>query len=484
MLQKYVLPLPLKRNSFVNSSAMIQSGRILVCDDDDAVRSSLDFLLKKARYEVICASRPEDIIKNIRESDFDLVLLDMNFSLSINGEEGIELLRKIKVLKPEIPVILITAWASVELAVRGIKLGAFDFVTKPWNNIQLLKIIETSITLSGNLRAASSNVVNRKEKLPEFQSIIGEDPKLHELLEIIKRVAITHAPVLITGESGTGKELIASAIHQYSSRRGKPFVKVNLGGIPVSLFESEMFGYKKGAFTDAKSDHSGRFEKAHTGTIFLDEIGDLALFSQVKLLRVLQDQTFERLGDSESITVDVRILSATNHDLYSLADKGLFREDLLYRINLIQIEVPPLRRRKNDIPLLADYFVDQALRLYALPGKSISEEGKEWLYNQPWPGNVRELKNIVDRTVLLTAGDQIKSEDFIMALSTGRNQIQIASAQRNSSDTLDNMERKMIIKAIEECGGNLSKSSEKLGISRATLYRKMGKHGIQTEWNE
>jgi two-component system NtrC family response regulator len=463
---------------------MKQSGRILVCDDDNAVRSSLNFLLKKAKYEPICASLPEDIIKNIRESDFDLVLLDMNFSLSIKGEEGIELLRKIKLLKPETPVILMTAWASVELAVRGIKLGASDFITKPWNNIQLLKIIETAITLSGSMRTPATISVNKREKLPEFQSIIGEDPKLLEILEIIKRVAPTNAPVLITGESGTGKELIASAIHQYSTRKAKPFIKVNLGGIPTSLFESEMFGYKKGAFTDAKSDHSGRFERAHNGTIFLDEIGDLDLSSQVKLLRVLQDQTFERLGDANSITVDVRILSATNHELYSLADRGLFREDLLYRINLIQIEVPPLRQRKNDIPFIADYFVDQAVIIYSLPGKTISKEGKEWLCNQPWPGNVRELKNIVDRTVLLTSDDQIKPEDFIMALSAGRNPDQRASLHNSSSGKLDDMERIMIIKTIEECGGNLSKSSEILGISRATLYRKMEKHGIQTEKNE
>ena len=463
---------------------MIRSARILVCDDDAAVRSSLDFLLTKAKYEVYCISQPEDIIKNIRESDFDLVLLDMNFSLSINGEEGIELLRKIKLLKPEIPVILMTAWGSVELAVRGMKSGAYDFVTKPWNNIQLLKILETSITLSENLRAPVTGEVNKREKLPEFQGIIGQDPKLLEILEIIKRVAPTHAPVLITGESGTGKELIATAIHQYSSRKGKTFVKVNLGGIPSSLFESEMFGYKKGAFTDAKSDHTGRFEKAHRGTIFLDEIGDLDLSSQVKLLRVLQDQTFERLGDANSVTVDVRILSASNHDLYSMVDKGLFREDLLYRINLIQIEIPPLRLRKNDIPLLSDYFVNQAVKIYALPRKTISKDGKEWLCDQAWPGNVRELKNIMERTVLLTSGNQIKPEDFNMALSTGRNPDQRTSAHKGSSGTLDDMERKMIIKTIEDCGGNLSKSSEKLGISRATLYRKMEKHGIQTESNE
>lgn len=438
-------------------------------------------MLTKAGYKPNFASSPEDIIKHINDTDFDLVLLDMNFSVSINGEEGIELLRKIKLIKPDIPVILITAWASVELAVRGIKLGASEFVTKPWNNIQLLKIIETLITLSADRIEETTPVLKRREKPAEFQAIIGEDPKLLEILEIIKRVAPTHAPVLITGESGTGKELIASAIHQYSTRKSKPFVKVNLGGIPASLFESEMFGHKKGAFTDAKSDHSGRFEKAHKGTIFLDEIGDLDLTSQVKLLRVLQDQTFERLGDANSITVDVRILSATNHNLYSLVKKGSFREDLLYRINLIQIEVPPLRQRVNDIPLLAGYFIGQAVKTYSLPLKSLSKEANEWLCNQAWPGNVRELRNIMERTLLLTRGDQIKPEDFVMVQSTGR----YPDAKRHgSTGTLDDMEKQMIIDTIEECGGNLSRSSERLGISRATLYRKMKKHGIQTEKNE
>ena len=460
---------------------MIMLHRILVCDDDDAVRSSLGFLLTKAGYMPNFASRPEDIIRYVSEADFDLVLLDMNFSVSINGEEGIELLRKIKILKPSVPVILITAWASLELAVRGIKLGASDFVTKPWNNFQLLKIIETSITLSGNQKKEQNFISGKSEKLIEFQAIIGEDPKLVEILEIIKRVAPTHAPVLITGESGTGKELIASAIHQYSARKAKPFVKVNLGGIPASLFESEMFGYRKGAFTDAKSDHAGRFEKAHKGTIFLDEIGDLNLTSQVKLLRVLQDQTFERLGDTNSITVDVRILSATNQNLYSLVNKGYFREDLLYRINLIQIEVPPLRQRSNDIPLLADYFVNQAVKTYLLSNKLISKEGKQWLCNQAWPGNVRELKNIMERTLLLTKSDTINTNDFIGAQKTGWNP---DPKRHGSSGTLDDMEKQMIMSTIEECGGNLSRSSEKLGISRATLYRKMEKHGIQTEKNE
>ncbi|HEX2921822.1 MAG TPA: sigma-54 dependent transcriptional regulator [Bacteroidales bacterium] len=461
---------------------MKQSGKILVCDDDEAIRGSLSFLLKKAGYETVSASQPESVIRNIRENDFGLVLLDMNFSLSINGEEGIDLLRKIKLLKPGVPVVLMTAWASVELAVRGIKHGASDFVIKPWNNIQLLKIIETAITLSAPLNSPSEAKSETGNKLPEFEGIVGNDPKLLEILDVIKRVAPTNAPVLITGESGTGKELIASAIHNFSLRRSAPFIKVNLGGVPSSLFESEMFGYKKGAFTDAKSDHPGRFEKAHNGTIFLDEIGDLPQPSQVKLLRALQDQTFERLGDSNSITVDVRILSATNHNLYSLVERGLFREDLLYRINLIQIEVPPLRSRKNDIPILSEYFKSQAATKYSLSEKTISAEGMDWLCEQSWPGNIRELKNIVERTVILTSGSIISQNDLVAAQGTGRNPDQVLS--KDSNGKIDDMERSMIIKTIEECGGNISRSSEKLGISRATLYRKMQKYDIDTGQNE
>jgi two-component system, NtrC family, response regulator len=461
---------------------MIVSRRILVCDDDDAVRSSLGFLLSKAGYMPNFASKAEDIIRYVIEADFDLILLDMNFSLSINGEEGIEILKNIKIRKPDTPVVLMTAWASIELAVRGIKLGASDFVTKPWNNIQLLKIVETSIALSSGL---NNKVVlqsgKKREKTPEFEAIIGNDPRLIEILDVIKRVASTHAPVLITGESGTGKELIASAIHQYSTRNTKPFVKVNLGGIPAGLFESEMFGYRKGAFTDAKSDHTGRFERANKGTIFLDEIGDLDFSSQVKLLRVLQDQTFERLGDPNSITVDVRILSATNHDLSTQVKKGSFREDLLYRINLIQIEVPPLRKRTGDIPLLASFFIDQASKSYSIPRRELSAEANDWLRSQPWPGNVRELRNIIERTLLLSKDAEIKPDDFITALNQGQ-------AERNRSLTktgkLDDMEKQLIISTIEECGGNLTRSSEKLGISRATLYRKMERHGIQSEKNE
>jgi two-component system, NtrC family, response regulator len=459
---------------------MTKTRRILVCDDDDAVRSSLGFLLSKAGYLPNFASRPDDIIRYVNDMAFDLILLDMNYSMSISGEEGISLLKEIRSIKPQTPVILITAWGSVELAVQGMKLGASDFVTKPWNNVQLLKIIETSITLSEK-RDLNIKSAGRRTAKGEFPGIIGEDANLLEVLDVVKRVAPTNAPVLITGESGTGKELIASAIHELSGRKDKPFVKVNLGGIPASLFESEMFGYKKGAFTDAKSDHTGRFERANKGTIFLDEIGDLHLSSQVKLLRVLQDQTFERLGDQNSITVDVRIVSATNRDLYSFASTGSFREDLLYRINLITIEVPPLRKRAGDIPLLARFFIDQAASAYSVAAKTLGADASDWLCSQSWPGNVRELKNIIERTLLLTRGDIIKASDFNAALPAGKMpELQSAAA----TGTLDDMERQLIISTLRECGGNYSKAAGQLGISRATLYRKLEKHGIQINRNE
>ncbi|HVN58269.1 MAG TPA: sigma-54 dependent transcriptional regulator [Bacteroidales bacterium] len=458
---------------------MTTGRRILICDDDEAVRSSLGFLLSRNDYVPAYASQPESLIRHAGSDEFDLVLLDMNFSASTTGEEGLALLQQLKKVKPLLPVILITAWGSVELAVKGIKLGAADFIIKPWNNTQLLKILETSISLSLE-NVKSKRIVMTRDK-DEFGSIIGNDPKLLEILEIVKKVAPTHAPVLITGESGTGKELIASAIHEYSTRKRKPFVKVNLGGIPSGLFESEMFGYRKGAFTDAKRDHEGRFEKANNGTIFLDEIGDLDQPSQVKLLRVLQDQTFERLGSTESITVDVRIVSATNHDLYSQVLKGTFREDLLYRINLIHVEIPPLRERKGDIPALAGYFTLSAADTYAVKPKDLSQSAVEWLGDQRWPGNVRELKNIIERTLLLSRGDKIMPDDFILAKKSGH--IKTPSAYMAHS-TLEDMERDMIIKTLDACGRNIARSAEKLGISRATLYRKMEKHGIQPDSDE
>ncbi|HBB92661.1 MAG: sigma-54-dependent Fis family transcriptional regulator [Bacteroidetes bacterium GWF2_49_14] len=457
--------------------------RILVCDDDLAIRSSLSFLLTKAGYEVESAATPEEIILKVRQQEFSLVVLDMNFSLTITGDEGLELLQKIRLLKPQCPVILITAWGSVELAVKGIKLGAADFITKPWNNLQLLKIIGTSIALAGS-QGPHKDSGDTRHRDPGFPGIIGRDPKMLDILDVVRRVAPTDAPVLISGESGTGKELIAGALHQLSNRSKGPFVKVNLGGLPSSLFEAEMFGHIKGAFTDALADRTGRFEMAHKGTIFLDEIGELDLTSQVKLLRVLQDQTFERLGDSHTIGVDVRVITASNRNLVRQVAQGLFREDLLYRINLIQIELPPLRQRRSDIPLLAAHFAEKAAESFKIPGKQISAEGMDWLCQQPWPGNIRELRNMTERTVLLSAGEVIQAGDFEAASRSGNQPVTISPQPMGPVKTLEETEKDMILHALADFGDNLTKVAGKLGISRTTLYRKMEKYGIHAGHEE
>ena len=376
----------------------MDSKTILICDDDPTVRSSLSLVLKRAGYGIATAETPEQAVAQIRTTIPGLILMDMNYTRSTTGEEGLELLAKVKVLAPEVPVILITAWGSIHLAVQGIRAGAFDFITKPWNNLALLESIRTAIQVQ-----ESSTAADAAPKSPfRRDKIIGKSPLLERVLQTVSRIASTHAPVLITGESGTGKELIAEAIHENSERKDRPFIKVNLGGISLSLFESEMFGHKKGAFTDAHYDRKGRFELADGGSIFLDEIGDLDMVSQVKLLRVLQDHTFESLGDSRPKQVDTRIICATNRNLPQMVQQGEFREDLFYRINLITVQMPALRERREDIPLLVEYFARQQARQNGLEPVEISAEAMEYLSRLPYPGNVRELKNFVERTILVS----------------------------------------------------------------------------------
>ena len=386
----------------------MDSKTILICDDDPTVRSSLSLVLKRAGYGIATAETPEQAVAQIRTTIPGLILMDMNYTRSTTGEEGLELLAKVKVLAPEVPVILITARGSIHLAVQGIRAGAFDFITKPWNNLALLESIRTAIQVQ-----ESSTAADAAPKSPfRRDKIIGKSPLLERVLQTVSRIASTHAPVLITGESGTGKELIAEAIHENSERKDRPFIKVNLGGISLSLFESEMFGHKKGAFTDAHYDRKGRFELADGGSIFLDEIGDLDMVSQVKLLRVLQDHTFESLGDSRPKQVDTRIICATNRNLPQMVQQGEFREDLFYRINLITVQMPALRERREDIPLLVEYFARQQARQNGLEPVEISAEAMEYLSRLPYPGNVRELKNFVERTILVSQQPHLTEVDF------------------------------------------------------------------------
>ena len=440
---------------------------ILIVDDDRAVRSSLSLLLKRAGYETLSVASPQEATDCIRVSKPQLVLLDMNFSLSTTGEEGILLLRQIKLFHPDVPVILMTAWGSIRLAVEGMQAGAFDFVTKPWDNRALLQRIETALTL------APQNETSEYKGQLDRSAIIGCSKSLTDVLETVERVAPTNASILITGESGTGKELIAEAIHKGSKRKEHPFVKVNLGGVSQSLFESEMFGHKKGAFTDAYMDRTGRFEMAHRGSIFLDEIGELDLSCQVKLLRVLQDQTFEVLGDSKPRKVDIRVISATNADLRKMVTEKTFREDLFYRINLINIHLPALRERRDDIPLLVDHF---ARMISKELGNSVevSSEALSYLSALPFSGNIRELKNLVERTLLISGKTRIEKDDFEKQCRTTDSAG--ADASLAMELTLEETERLRIRMAMSKYDGNLTHVAQELGITRQALYRRLEKY--------
>ena len=450
---------------------------ILVVDDDKNIRLSLKLILERNEYEVALAEGPKEAMQIVRNTPaVELVLMDMNYTRATDGEEGLTLLKQVKVFRPEVPCILMTAWGSIDLAVQGMRAGAFDFITKPWDNGVLLDRIETAIKIN-NISPATQPI--------QSSPIVGTS--FSGILTTVARVAPTNAPVLITGESGTGKELIAEAIHRQSQRANGPFVKVNLGGISTSLFESEMFGHKKGSFTDAKADRIGRFEMAKGGTIFLDEIGELSLASQVKLLRVLQDQTYEVLGDSQTRRTDVRVVCATNADLRAMVEEKTFREDLFYRINIINLHLPPLRDRREDIPLLVNHFLRMACEANGLPLDSratlayplpftVSTEAIGYLQTLPFPGNIRELKNLVERALLMKepTASQITAADFALLSKD------IPSGKPIGTEpaTLDSMERNAIAACIAKHNGNLSLVAKELGISRGALYRKIEKHGL------
>lgn len=453
-------------------------GMILIIDDDIAVQTSISLLLKETGFETACVSNPIEGLKVISEHKPEAIILDMNFGNSTEGKEGLDFLDKIKEELPSIPVILITAWASIALAVEGMKKGAFDFISKPWDNADLLKAIQTAITINKGSDTKPKKKRADLDKNYDFKEIIGESNQIINILDIIVRVCRTDVPVLILGESGTGKELIAEAIHHNSMRKNAPFVKVNLGGIASSLFESEMFGHKKGAFTDAYTDRKGRFEVADKGTIFLDEIGDLDPNSQVKLLRVLQDKTYQVLGESTTRKTDVRVICATNRNLQEMVDKGLFREDLFYRINLITIRIPPLRERKNDIPWLVEYFTKNLKSSYNIAEVKITGKTMKWLQNLPFPGNIRELKNLVERTWILAGKSQLEISDFEKAMEQSSDKIKKGDFPDPGSMTLDELEKEMIVKAITKYKGNVSTIAKSLGLSRGALYRRLDKYNI------
>jgi len=451
---------------------------ILIVDDDIAVQASLSLLFRKAGLVSVCASSLADGLKILEQTKPEAVILDLNYSNDTSGKEGLEFLTNIKKILPSLPVILITAWASIELAVKGMKKGAFDFVSKPWNNDDLLRTISIAIELNKEKKSNHAHKRAELDKKYDFTEIIGDSLQMTSVLETIGRVCKTDAPVLILGDSGTGKELIAEAIHNNSNRKDAPFVKVNLGGISSGLFESEMFGHRKGAFTDACNDRKGRFEMANKGTIFLDEVGDLDFNSQVKLLRVLQDKTFQVLGESNTRRIDVRVICATNRNLKEMVKNGTFREDLLYRINLITIELPPLHDRKDDIPLIVIYFLKNLRSIYNTGEIVVDNNTLKWLQNLTYAGNIRELKNLVERTWLLADKNELTIPDFEKALEQSIGVSQADTFLAPGKMTLEEMEKEVIIRTMERFRNNLSKVAKSLGLSRGALYRRLDKFNI------
>lgn len=456
---------------------------VLIIDDDPSVTTSLALMLKQAGYKSKSAYCPQEALEKLDKENFELVLQDMNFSRETTGEEGLELLREIKTRQPLLPIILMTAWGSISLAVKGMKAGAADFITKPWTNQQLLLSIRTVLGLIDIDKQApkAKNITrNQLEVKYKLGNCIGNSINFLQVLEIATRVSATDASVLITGESGTGKEVLAEVIHQNSSRHNKPFVKVNLGAIPTSLFESEMFGHTKGAFTNAVQERKGRFELASGGTIFLDEIGDLEPSSQVKMLRVLQDRTYEMLGSSRTQTVDVRIIAATNRSLTDMVAKGEFREDLLYRLNLISLHLPALRERPEDILLLTKHFLKTIGNTYQRNDLSINNDALSWLQNLPWPGNIRQLRHVIERAVLIADQNILQKDDFALSLGFEQQETEPTNTlPKVGSMTLDEIEKAMILKCLKYHTGNISKTAESLGLTRTSLYRRFEKYGIK-----
>lgn len=452
-----------------------KQGKILMIDDDEDVLLAAKMLLKKQNHHVIIEKNPNKIPFLLNNDTYDVILLDMNFSKDItSGKEGFYWLEKILEKDPTAVVILITAFGDVEMAVRALKQGATDFILKPWQNEKLIATISTAIRLKQSYNEVDK-LRKAKEMLEEqigkpFGEIIGESAAIKEVFSMIDKVARTDANILILGENGTGKELIARAIHQRSLRKDNSFVSVDMGAITETLFESELFGHKKGAFTDAREDRPGRFELANGGTLFLDEIGNLSMALQSKLLSALQSRQITRVGSNQAIPVDIRLICATNMPLHQMVKDGTFRQDLLYRINTVEIKVPPLSDRVEDIALLAQHYLEYYARKYHKQVTTISSNAMDKLKRYAWPGNIRELQHAIERAVIMTDSSSLQESDFLFSRPV--------SSLSAETLNLDEVEKAAIAKALNLHSGNISKAADELGLTRASLYRRMEKYGL------
>lgn len=455
---------------------MKKKGSIFVIDDNRNVLNSIKFLLSDYFEEVFLLDSPQNLLFKLRSKSPDVILLDMNFSAGINsGNEGLFWLQEIKQADPELPVVLFTAYADIDLAVKALKAGATDFVVKPWDNAKLLATLEAAKAL----RYSRKEVLKLREKQKTLNDDLqretdicwGESSIMKQLLIIIRKIAVTDANVLITGENGTGKELIAKTIHRYSPRSTENMVCVDMGSVSETLFESELFGHVKGAFTDAKADRAGKFEAADNGTLFLDEIGNLSYSSQAKLLSVLQVRQITRVGSNHPTPINIRLISATNKNLIQSVQKGEFREDLLYRLNTIHLEVPPLRERREDIPLLSQFFLKKQAGKYDKYGMKLSEQALRKLEDYDWPGNVRELEHTIEKAVILSDNIVLQPKDFLLRAYDG-------ATLNIESFSIEEMEKILIEKALKKYDGNRSTVANELGITRPTLYHKIKKYHL------
>jgi DNA-binding NtrC family response regulator len=447
--------------------------RVLIADDQADVLEALRLLLKSERYQIETVKSPAEVIRAIEERDFDVLLIDLNYTRdTTSGEEGLDLLARLQKLDSTLPVVVMTAWGSVDLAVQAMRRGASDFIQKPWENDRLTTILRTQAELGCALRRGqrleAENKVLRDEGKPK---LIAESPKMQPVLQVIDRVGASDANLLITGENGTGKGVVAQTLHSLSSRASKPMITVNLGGLSEGVFESEMFGHVKGAFTDAKADRVGRFEMAEGGTLLLDEIANLPVKHQPKLLRVLETGEFERVGSSKTRRSDVRIISATNADLAEEVSAGRFRQDLLFRLNTVEIHMPPLRDRAEDIPALANHFLRQHARRYRKNIEGFAPAAMQLLLKHAWPGNVRELDHAIERAVLMALGASLEPRD--LGLVSGRE-----VSRRLEDMSLEEVEAFLIQRTLSQCEGNVSRAADKLGLSRSALYRRLQRFGL------
>jgi DNA-binding NtrC family response regulator len=448
--------------------------RVLVADDQPDVREALRLLLKNEGYEIQPAASPAEILAALEAREFDIVLMDLNYARdTTSGAEGLDLLMRIQAIDSALPVIVMTAWGSVKLAVEAMRRGARDFIQKPWENARLLAIVRTQVELRQSLRRQirleAENKLLRAESMP---TLIAESEAMRPVLDLIARVGPSDANVLVTGEHGTGKEVVAKALYALSPRSTKPLVTVNAGGLSEGIFESELFGHVKGAFTDAKMDRVGRFELAEGGTLFLDEIANVPMNLQAKLLRVLETGEMERVGSSKTRRVDVRIIAATNADVDAEVAAGRFRQDLLFRLNTIEIHLPALRERREDIPLLANHFLRAYAQRYRKTLTGFDTAAMQALHEHMWPGNVRELDHAIERAVLLAQGNQVRASDLGLRATPG------TGVARLEEMNLEDVERYLVQKTLQRFDGNVSQAADALGLSRSGLYRRMQKYGL------